>query len=180
MLCSPGWPHTSGNPPEISRCWAGDYGRQRWLRFHTRDYLCCTGQHDVPVHPRNSRIVFPPQQAFPEPRTTAKIQITQLSALPEARPSHRPLDRHLWPSTPRCWDAGYFVLRSLTQVSPNACLPVFLDLLSLGSLCRTFPLPLPSSFPGALPCLAVSIQKQAVNLGALHFTPWCQLDSPIP
>lgn len=96
------------------------------------------------------------------------------------RPSHRPLDRHLWPSTPCCWDAGYFVLRSLTQVSPNACLPVFLDLLSLGSLCRTFPLPLPSSFPGALPCLAVSIQKQAVNLGALHFTPWCQLDSPIP
>lgn len=103
------------------------------------------------------------------------------STLPEAHPSHRPLDRHLWPRIPHCCDAGCFVLRSLTQVSRTTCLPVFLDLLSLGSLWRIFPLPLPSSFPGALPCLAVSIQRQAVNLGALHFALWGQLGrQPLP
>lgn len=97
---------------------------------------------------------FPPQQAFSEPRITAEIQITRLSILPEACPSHRPLDRHLWPSTPHCWDAGCFVLRSLTQVSSTTCLPVFpdpaLSRKSLEDLSSACPLKFPrgSTLPG--------------------------------
>lgn len=77
------------------------------------------------------------------------------STLPEARPSHRPLDRHLWPRIPHCCDAGCSALRSLTQVSRTTCLPVFLDLLSrkpLEDLSSASPLKFPrgSTLPGCL------------------------------
>lgn len=71
------------------------------------------------------------------------------------------MDSPSWPSTP--YDLHGWCLSSLGLTSSCLCFP---GCSILGRLSRAFPLPFPSSFP-APTCLAVSVQPQAMNLGAL-------------
>lgn len=132
----------------------------RLLRFYTIHYLCWASQHGVPGYLRNPNIISPPRKAFSEPGTSAKIQIIELSI------SLKPLlHTGLWthtsgPSHLTCWDGGCFALRSLTQPEPHHLTPGFFFLDPPLSR-KTAGLPhTHTSFPGALPCLAASNQKQ--------------------